>query len=64
MTPPSVDPNKPSVYKEITLPIDIESNPKFAEYADPSVLVSTQWLAENLGSAGLVVLESDEDVLL
>lgn len=46
------------------MPIDIDRNPKFAEYADPSVLVSTNWLAENLGTKGLVVLESDEDVLL
>jgi thiosulfate/3-mercaptopyruvate sulfurtransferase len=37
---------------------------KFAEYAHPERLVSTGWLAENLGSAGLVVVESDEDVLL
>jgi thiosulfate/3-mercaptopyruvate sulfurtransferase len=59
-----VDPNIPSVYKEKTLPIAIENNPKFAEYANPGVLVSTEWLQSNLGSQGLVVLESDEDVLL
>lgn len=44
--------------------IEIENNPKFADYADPSVLVSTSWVAENLNREGLVIVESDEDVLL
>jgi thiosulfate/3-mercaptopyruvate sulfurtransferase len=38
--------------------------PQFREYAHPERLVSTDWLAENLGAPGLVVVESDEDVLL
>jgi Rhodanese-related sulfurtransferase len=59
-----VEPNKTTFYKEITLPIDIDPNPKYAGFANPSVLVSPQWLADNLGRDGLVVLESDEDVLL
>jgi thiosulfate/3-mercaptopyruvate sulfurtransferase len=37
---------------------------RFAEYAHPERLVSTEWLAENIGAEGLVVVESDEDVLL
>lgn len=37
---------------------------KFAEYAHPERLVSTEWLQQNLGTPGLVVVESDEDVLL
>ncbi len=40
---------------------------KFAAYAHPERLVSTDWLAEQLAGdhpADLVVLESDEDVLL
>ncbi|QEE61307.1 sulfurtransferase [Salinibacterium sp. dk2585] len=41
-----------------------DENPKFAEYAHPERLVSTEWLAHNLGQPGLVVVESDEDVLL
>lgn len=41
-----------------------DDNPAFGEYADPSRLVSTQWLADHLGDDGLVVVESDEDVLL
>ena len=41
-----------------------DDDPKLAEYADPERLVTTDWLAKNLGTAGLVVVESDEDVLL
>jgi thiosulfate/3-mercaptopyruvate sulfurtransferase len=37
---------------------------KFAEYAHPEVLVSTEWLAANSDLPGLVIVESDEDVLL
>lgn len=46
----------------MTVPLD--SNAKFSEYAHPEVLVSTEWLEANLGTDGLVVVESDEDVLL
>ncbi|MEY4366614.1 MAG: hypothetical protein RLZ28_29 [Actinomycetota bacterium] len=47
------------------MPVAIDStSAKFAEYAHPEVLVSSHWLAENLGKPGLVVVESDEDVLL
>ena len=38
--------------------------PKFAEYAHPERLVSTRWLADHRGEPGVVVVESDEDVLL
>jgi len=38
--------------------------PKLAAYAHPERLVTTAWLAERLGEPGLVVVESDEDVLL
>lgn len=37
---------------------------KFGEYAHPERLVTTEWLQERLGQPGLVVVESDEDVLL
>jgi thiosulfate/3-mercaptopyruvate sulfurtransferase len=40
------------------------SSPKFAEYSEPGRLVTGAWLEERLGSPGLVVVESDEDVLL
>ncbi|WP_159500768.1 sulfurtransferase [Microbacterium sp. 18062] len=37
---------------------------KFAAYAHPERLVSADWLQERLDSPGLVIVESDEDVLL
>ncbi len=40
------------------------SSQKFAEYAEPGRLVTGEWLQERLGTPGLVVVESDEDVLL
>jgi thiosulfate/3-mercaptopyruvate sulfurtransferase len=46
----------------MALPYD--SAPKFADYARPEMLVTTDWLAERLDDPGLVVAESDEDVLL
>jgi thiosulfate/3-mercaptopyruvate sulfurtransferase len=44
--------------------IEVDPSPAFADYAHPDRLVSTEWLQENLGRPGLVVVESDEDVLL
>lgn len=49
--------------------VDVDPNQKFAEYAHPERLVSTQWLAEQLADGALndgklVLVESDEDVLL
>lgn len=46
------------------MPIALDTNDKFQEYANPDVLVSTEWLENNLKTPGLVVVESDEDVLL
>jgi len=46
------------------VPLAPEQNPDFADYAHPERLVSTGWVAEHLGEPGLVVVESDEDVLL
>ena len=43
---------------------EFDSAVKFAEYTHPERLVTTDWLAEHLGQPGLVVVESDEDVLL
>src|SRR5215471_21004092 len=47
----------------------VEQNEKFAAYAHPERLVSTEWLASEieggaLGDGKLVIVESDEDVLL
>jgi thiosulfate/3-mercaptopyruvate sulfurtransferase len=41
-----------------------DSVPKFAGYAHPEMLVTTEWVAGHLDDPGLVVAESDEDVLL
>jgi len=46
------------------VPLAPEQNPEFADFAHPDRLVSTSWVAEHLGEPGLVVVESDEDVLL
>jgi thiosulfate/3-mercaptopyruvate sulfurtransferase len=44
--------------------VSLDPSPKFAEYAHPEVLVSTEWLAQNKDLPNVVVVESDEDVLL
>ena len=41
-----------------------DPNPRFQQYAHPDRLVSTEWLAQHLDDPGVVVAESDEDVLL
>ena len=44
--------------------IPLDDDAKIAQYAHPERLVTTDWLAAHLGDPGLVVVESDEDVLL
>jgi thiosulfate/3-mercaptopyruvate sulfurtransferase len=44
--------------------VEFDTAAKFTEYAHPERLVSTEWLEQHLGEPGLVVVESDEDVLL
>lgn len=46
------------------MPVETDPSPKFASYAHPERLVSADWLEHRLGTPGLVVVESDEDVLL
>lgn len=41
-----------------------DSDPRFEQYAHPERLVSTGWLADHLDDPNVVVVESDEDVLL
>ncbi len=41
-----------------------DPHPKFEQYAAPERLVSTSWLADHLDDPDVVVVESDEDVLL
>ncbi|GAB3250106.1 sulfurtransferase [Arthrobacter pigmenti] len=48
----------------MAVPVPAETNEKFAAYAHPERLVSTRWLADHLGDDSLVVVESDEDILL
>ncbi|RKS77566.1 thiosulfate/3-mercaptopyruvate sulfurtransferase [Motilibacter peucedani] len=46
------------------MPLPTDPDAKLAAYAHPERLVTTAWLAEHLSDPGLVVVESDEDVLL
>ncbi len=41
-----------------------DDNARFTQYANPGMLVSTDWLAAHLHDDNMVVVESDEDVLL
>jgi thiosulfate/3-mercaptopyruvate sulfurtransferase len=41
-----------------------DTNPAFAGYAHPEVLVSTEWVAQHLDDPSVRVLESDEDIML
>ena len=43
---------------------DLDPDPKISAYANPSMLVSTAWVADRLAAPGLVLVESNEDVLL
>ena len=46
------------------MPIAADPSPELQQYAHPERLVTTQWLEDNIGTPGLVVLESNEDILL
>ena len=46
------------------MPVAPDANAAFSAYADPSRLVSTEWLSAHLGHPEVKVVESDEDVLL
>jgi thiosulfate/3-mercaptopyruvate sulfurtransferase len=46
------------------MPLSADTAPKLQAYAHPERLVTTDWLAEHLGDDSLVVIESNEDVLL
>ncbi|MBP6043222.1 MAG: sulfurtransferase [Rhodoluna sp.] len=46
------------------MPLGFDDSTKINEYAHPEVLVSTDWLQANLGAENLVIVESDEDLLL
>ncbi|HUG49627.1 MAG TPA: sulfurtransferase [Terrimesophilobacter sp.] len=44
--------------------VEVDPSTKFADFAHPERLVTADWLEKHLGTDGLVVVESDEDVLL
>jgi len=46
------------------MPAPTDTSPRFEQYAHPGLLASTEWLAEHLNDPDVVVVESDEDVLL
>ncbi|HUQ63484.1 MAG TPA: sulfurtransferase [Acidimicrobiales bacterium] len=46
------------------MPVETDSAPELTQYAHPEKLVTTQWLADHLDDPNVVVVESDEDVLL
>lgn len=46
------------------MPVELDPSPQLASFAHPERLVTAEWLQARLGTPGLVVVESDEDVLL
>ena len=46
------------------MPFATDPSPALQSYAHPERLVTADWLSAHLGSKGLVIVESDEDVLL
>ena len=46
------------------MPLPADPDPALQSYAHPERLVTADWLSANLGRPGLVIVESDEDVLL
>ena len=46
------------------MPLPPDPSPTLSAYAHPERLVTADWLSANLGSPGLAIVESDEDVLL
>jgi thiosulfate/3-mercaptopyruvate sulfurtransferase len=46
------------------MPAPTDTAEKLADYADPTALVTTGWVAEHVDDEDVVVVESDEDVLL
>ena len=46
------------------MPVALDPAAELQQYAHPERLVSCEWLAQNLNTPGVVVVESDEDILL
>ena len=46
------------------MPVELDPADTLTQFAHPDRLVTGEWLEAHLGTPGLVVVESDEDVLL
>jgi thiosulfate/3-mercaptopyruvate sulfurtransferase len=46
------------------MPVPFDTDSKIQQYAHPEVLVTTEWVTANLTTPGVVIVESDEDLLL
>jgi 3-mercaptopyruvate sulfurtransferase SseA len=46
------------------MPVGQDPSPLFQQFASPEKLVSADWVAEHLDDPSVVIVESDEDVLL
>lgn len=46
------------------MPYSFDADSRFQNFKHPEVLVSTEWLSQNLDKPGLVLIECDEDILL
>ncbi|MEV0293461.1 sulfurtransferase [Nocardia sp. NPDC050710] len=46
------------------MPAAPDPHPSFGSYAHPHRLVTTEWLSANIGTPGLKIIESNEDILL
>src|SRR5438445_413079 len=50
--------------EEAPMPVENDPSPELTEYAHPEKLVTADWLAAHLDDPDVVIVESDEDVLL
>ncbi|WP_406270908.1 sulfurtransferase [Nocardia sp. NBC_00881] len=46
------------------MPVAPDPHSSFGSYAHPHRLVTTEWLSANIGTKGLAIIESNEDILL
>ncbi|WP_327121617.1 sulfurtransferase [Nocardia sp. NBC_01730] len=46
------------------MPVASDPHSSFGSYAHPHRLVTTEWLSANIGTKGLAIIESNEDILL
>ncbi|HEV7720759.1 MAG TPA: rhodanese-like domain-containing protein, partial [Iamia sp.] len=46
------------------MPVENDPSPDLAEYAHPEMLVTADWVQAHLDDPDVVIVESDEDVLL